>query len=750
MAATGLQRRKIDVLLDDVDQLPTIPGVAQHVLALAMASPPSRRDLQLAIEADASLSARALGLALELKGYADPLTSIDSLLDSIPLDVLAANLLSLQIADDQVLREGRLVRLWRHILATGMASQALAARLGTVDPATALLAGIVHDIGQVALPCLMPRAYAQVIARVEESGADPIEAEHEVFGVDHAVVGRRLAQRWGFPESLQSVVWLHHQAQAPATEAPGVAALVQIVRLADILARREGFSYHPSEQVSENPGEVAERLGLSGAHAEQIGRNVAAAFTLNSGAVGIDAEPTAEELRRLLQEANVRLGRLYRANHNRGRRLESQARRSEWLIRLSTDLTACHGPREVLETIASAACQALGLKTVVPYMAARGGEYVEGVRWTAAGGAEEHFLYDLAKRPILEPAPDGLSPVAAASVPVRAERLEAWLFERQGAPLGAGPFYTIAMTVEQTKVGGLVFSLSDGPRDLAREEAAELVAIASMGASALRRTLAEADLVAQSEELAEANRHLMSAQDRELEQRNVTSMSEMAAGAAHEINNPLAIISGRAQQLAAAEQDAARREMLGIIVQQAGRASDIILELRQFARPPAPVTQTVDPAALARQVAAAFEAQGKTPNVRLQVTAAPTPPVRIDPDQVAAAIREVVQNSIEAFAEGAAGNIAIGVQAVPAETAVRFVIADDGPGMDPRVRARAFDPFFCGHKAGRHRGLGLPKAYRAVQANGGKMTLESAPGRGTTVRMTFPAVEQKPAAGRES
>jgi signal transduction histidine kinase len=59
--------------------------------------------------------------------------------------------------------------------------------------------------------------------------------------------------------------------------------------------------------------------------------------------------------------------------------------------------------------------------------------------------------------------------------------------------------------------------------------------------------------------------------------------------------------------------------------------------------------------------------------------------------------------------------------------------------MDPAIRTRAFDPFYSGYEAGRHRGMGLPKAYRAVQANGGRMALDSTPGEGTTVRMTFRA-----------
>jgi signal transduction histidine kinase len=83
--------------------------------------------------------------------------------------------------------------------------------------------------------------------------------------------------------------------------------------------------------------------------------------------------------------------------------------------------------------------------------------------------------------------------------------------------------------------------------------------------------------------------------------------------------------------------------------------------------------------------------------------------------------------------------VTVTVQPLGAEQSIRLAVTDNGPGMDPQVRARAFDPFYCGRDAGRRRGLGLSKAYRAVVASGGQMTLESAPGRGTTVRLTFRA-----------
>ena len=68
-------------------------------------------------------------------------------------------------------------------------------------------------------------------------------------------------------------------------------------------------------------------------------------------------------------------------------------------------------------------------------------------------------------------------------------------------------------------------------------------------------------------------------------------------------------------------------------------------------------------------------------------------------------------------------------------------MADDGPGMDADTRRRAFDPFFSGREAGRGIGLGLPKAWRLVDINGGAIEVDSAPGRGTRVSVLLPIAD---------
>ena len=736
MASSRLKQRKVELLLERIEHLPVPPGVARHLLTLTTADHLNAREIQQVVESDASLAARAIQLAARAGHPPEALTSIEAVFRAVGVDEIAAGLLSVNILDGETQRRGRLVRLWRHNLATAMAAQVIASRIGTVPPDDALLAALLHDIGLIALPFLMPKAFSQVLERVEASGTDVLEAERDLLGVDHAVIGKRLAQRWGFSETLQNVIWLHHQPNVPSA-----GTLAQVTHLADLIACQEGFAYHPSLQIRDNTAEVAERLGLSGIHAEQIGQQVASVIDFNARSVGMEDEPTPGQLYRLVVGANSRLASLYRAAADHGRELRAHARRADLLVHLNSRLAACRSPRQVLETVAETVREALGMRLVVPYLLARQFDYIEGVRCTEEEGVEQHFLYEVSQSETLKTLlADHPAPTAAPVAPMRAERVESWLFERVGEQLGPGPFYTVPMVVEGVKVGGIVFAWKDASHNPTPQETAELVALAGMAGVALKRAQAEADLVGLSEELAEVNRELEVAQEARLQQRNVASLSEMAAGAAHEINNPLAVISGRAQQLAAKEKEADRREMLQTIIDHTTRISDIIAELHRFARPPAPQFETVDPVALAREVVADFQGKLGDAPVALSVEAHKTvPPIRVDRTQAGEALQEVLQNAVEACAEG--GNVTVMVQPLAAEQAVRFAIVDDGPGMDPQIRARAFDPFYSGYEAGRHRGLGLPRAFRAVQANNGQMALESQPGRGTTVRITFRAEE---------
>jgi hypothetical protein len=220
-----------------------------------------------------------------------------------------------------------------------------------------------------------------------------------------------------------------------------------------------------------------------------------------------------------------------------------------------------------------------------------------------------------------------------------------------------------------------------------------------------------------------------------LAEARLEALREFAYGAGHEINNPLANIAARAQALLVDEQDPERRRRLATIVDQAFRARDMIGGLMVFARPPRPQPAATPLAEIVRSVIEPLQATAAARGLRLENAPAPTPlEVLVDAGQAVEALRAVVLNAIEAVEDG--GRVTIGVR--EAGEAVEVEVADDGRGMDAATLRRAFDPFFSGREAGRGIGLGLPKAWRLVELNGGTVAVDSRPGGGTRVALTLP------------
>jgi signal transduction histidine kinase len=221
-----------------------------------------------------------------------------------------------------------------------------------------------------------------------------------------------------------------------------------------------------------------------------------------------------------------------------------------------------------------------------------------------------------------------------------------------------------------------------------------------------------------------------------LERAKLDAMKELAYGASHEINNPLANISARAQTLLRDERDPERRRALEAINQQALRAHEMISDLMLFARPPRLDVRPVSLTAVVEQIVAEVSAECSRRGIEMVVDAdRALPEIAGDPVQLAVAVKAVVVNSIEAIGQGGSIEAAIALL----EDAVRIEVRDSGPGISPEVRTRMFDPFYSGREAGRGLGFGLPKAWRIVTAHGGRIWAESAGEVGALFVIELPA-----------
>jgi signal transduction histidine kinase len=224
----------------------------------------------------------------------------------------------------------------------------------------------------------------------------------------------------------------------------------------------------------------------------------------------------------------------------------------------------------------------------------------------------------------------------------------------------------------------------------------------------------------------------------DLEAAKLRSLAEFAAGAGHEINNPLATIIGYAQQLLADEADPDRRHALSTIGGQALRIRDMIGDLMLFARPPAPKPVVLDLAQVLSEVAGKFRQVCESNRIRLDLAPAATAPALADPTQVRVALAEVLKNALQATPAG--GRIACRVEHVDEGASDWSVLSveDTGKGLSAADREHLFDPFYSGRQAGRGLGFGLCKVWRIVTQHGGRIEVETPPQGGARFALFWP------------
>ncbi|MGA2069094.1 MAG: HAMP domain-containing sensor histidine kinase, partial [Thermoguttaceae bacterium] len=223
--------------------------------------------------------------------------------------------------------------------------------------------------------------------------------------------------------------------------------------------------------------------------------------------------------------------------------------------------------------------------------------------------------------------------------------------------------------------------------------------------------------------------------DEAVETEKLEAMAEFAAGAGHEINNPLAVIAGRAQLFLRQESDPDRRRALALISAQAMRIYEMIADVRLFARPPRLEPDRVELVATVDRLLGELRPWAEGQQTALVRSGGPGPvELRADPVQLTVALRALVQNSLEAVGHG--GHVEVAVRRVQGE--VEVSVADDGPGIPAAQRRHLFDPFYSARQAGRGLGMGLAKCWRIVTNHGGRIEVDSTPGRGATLLVRLP------------
>jgi len=220
----------------------------------------------------------------------------------------------------------------------------------------------------------------------------------------------------------------------------------------------------------------------------------------------------------------------------------------------------------------------------------------------------------------------------------------------------------------------------------------------------------------------------------------LTSLGLLAAGVAHEVNTPLAVISNYIQMLAKQMPDGdPRQSIIEKIVKQTFRASEIVNNLLNFSRTGAAELADIDVNRVVEDTLVLVAHPLKTSQIQVvRHLGEKLPPVRGSANKLQQVFLNLFLNARDAMAGGGM----LEVRTAAHNGSVEIEVVDTGAGIPREHIHRIFDPFFTTKGSGRGTGLGLSVSYGIIKEHAGKIDVRSAPGKGTSFHVEFPAVRK--------
>ncbi len=254
----------------------------------------------------------------------------------------------------------------------------------------------------------------------------------------------------------------------------------------------------------------------------------------------------------------------------------------------------------------------------------------------------------------------------------------------------------------------------------------------------------------------ERTEQLRVAQHKLMQADRLASLGQLAASVAHEINNPLSGVlnlSMLMQRILKEDgipkgREAEFRKYLDQVAAETARTGRIVSDLLSFSRRGTPQRSKTDLNAIVGTTLSLVSHKLKLMNVGVECALdAALPHVLADGSQLQQVVMNLVLNGAEATRKKEKGHLRISTRAPGLKTEVVLEVRDDGEGMSPELKDRVFEPFFTTKDDGKGVGLGLAVVYGIVQAHGGDIEVESAPGEGTLFRVTLPVRGEAAASG---
>lgn len=759
--------RQVELILQQIEALPTLSPVAVRLLRISSADDPDLDEIVALIESDPALTVKLLGLCRRAAhGLSGRITTVRRAAIMLGLEAVQSAVLSVQVyellagatrqhgaAEDAPAaaefgaptfdRRG----YWKHSIAVACAAELIAEahapgphppRARHALPEEHFVAGLLHGLGRLVLDLVLPHTYRRVLTLAERRRCESAAVERSLIGLDHHTAGKRLAEHWGLPHALQDVVWLHGQPAGTLPDLPH-RPLIATVSAARTLCRHLHIGWSGDFSPTPGIGAACEEAGLDRNLVESVVPRLHESVAERCAALGLEQTTPPALLLESVVAANRRLGRLNGALEHRSRATRRQAACLSAIAAFCGAWRPGRGVVDTLGEVARSAASLLGPGFYATVFQSRPGELWQLCQFSADGVP--------VRTQLIEPPPShGGGSLAELLDPARlsmgALGLLPWLSDSLADACDIRSVQLVALGPagldDGSREGPAALLLHDREPGPEWPDRASLAALTSAWGAAVAAAAQHEGARRLGERLADANRQLAETQEELAEAQSLARLGQMAAGAAHEMNNPLCVISGRAQLLAQRLDAGREREDAKSIAKAAGQLSDLITNLKLIADPPSPCPARVR---IGDAIRSAIERAEERSSTRGRVRMAldgPGPEVFIDRELLALALAEIIANGLEA---SAGDPVEVSLQSDDLEGHVVIVVKDHGAGMSAKTLQHAFDPFYSDKPAGRRTGLGLTRARRLLELQGVHIRLASEPGRGTTATITLPSAD---------
>ena len=251
---------RLEGLLEDEDSIPACPEVVSKVSELCADEKSTARDIGQAIMADEAISSKLIKLANSsfygLSGRISTVTQAAIILGSNEIRSVVYSLPAMDLFSSSTVEGGIDLRaLWEHSVRVAVLARQLAYSIRYDRPEEAFVGGVLHDMGQVILNRLLGADYSKLRDEARAAGQDLAAHELDKMGTSHAELGKRLVEKWSFPEVLSGAVEFHHSPER-AAEGSGVAMLVFAANRLDV----SGVYESPSAAEEKLPQDYREKL----------------------------------------------------------------------------------------------------------------------------------------------------------------------------------------------------------------------------------------------------------------------------------------------------------------------------------------------------------------------------------------------------------------------------------------------------------------------------------------------------------